>query len=278
LPATPAAPPSPGRSRLADLPARVAVAVPAGTVAVALVAIGGIAFALALALLAAIAAAELGRMLVVEGRTRVVACAGAGALPLAVSAGGRTGLALALVVAGLLGVLVAVVGHRRPELRARSLVAAVLAVAWIGLGLAHGVLLRELDHGAGLVLDVMLAVFVGDTAAHLLGSTLGRRALAPTISPRKTVEGLIAGIIAGTAACTLASAFQPWLSLADGLALGFTIALAAPLGDLFESFVKRASGTKDSGRLFGAHGGALDRIDAVLFAAPVGYYVALALV
>lgn len=277
MPATPAAPPSPGRSRLADLPARVAVAVPAGAVAVALVAIGGIAFALALALLAAIAAAELGRMLVVEGRTRVVACAGAGALPLAVSAGGRTGLALALVVAGLLGVLVALVGHR-PQLRARSLVAAVLAVAWIGLGLAHGVLLHELDHGAGLVLDVMLAVFVGDTAAHLLGSTLGRRALAPTISPRKTVEGLIAGIIAGTAACTLASAFQPWLSLADGLALGFIIALAAPLGDIFESFVKRASGTKDSGRLFGAHGGALDRIDAVLFAAPVGYYVALALV
>ncbi len=124
----------------------------------------------------------------------------------------------------------------------------------------------------------MLAVFLGDTAAQLAGSAFGRRKLAPSISPNKTVEGLAAGIVVGTAATVLAAvAFQgAWLSPADALALGLACALAAPAGDLFESALKRRAGVKDSGRLFGAHGGVLDRADAVIVAALVGYYVAIA--
>jgi len=278
LPATPAAPPRPGRARLADLPARVAVAVPAAAIAVALVALGGAAFAAALALLAALAARELSRMVGAPAGLTLAASAGSAAVVASAFAADRAALVPALGAACLIAALFALVSAGPAERRLAAAAGAVLGVVWIGLGLAHGALLRELDHGAGLVIDVMLAVFVGDTAAHLLGSAVGRRPLAPAISPRKTREGLLAGILAGTGACVIAAAVQPWLSLAEGLALGLAVALAAPLGDLFESLVKRGAGVKDSGHLFGAHGGALDRIDAVLFAAPVGYYVALALV
>jgi phosphatidate cytidylyltransferase len=161
---------------------------------------------------------------------------------------------------------------------ARPLVLAA-GLVWIGGCLAHAVALRELDHGAGLVIDVLLAVFLGDTAAQLFGSAFGRRKLAPAISPNKTVEGLAAGLVVGTAACwAFATATQAWISGAEALALGLAAAIAAPVGDLLESAVKRRAGVKDSGRAFGAHGGVLDRIDAVMLAAVAGYWVASAAV
>jgi phosphatidate cytidylyltransferase len=157
--------------------------------------------------------------------------------------------------------------------------AAAITLAWIGIPVAAAIALREHDHGGGLVLDVMLAVFVGDTAAHLLGSTFGRRPLAPRVSPNKTVEGLVAGIAAGTGAVLVAATgFQPWLSAAEGLVLGLAISCAAPVGDLAESALKRRAGVKDSGRLLGAHGGFLDRFDAILLGLVAGYAVALLLV
>ena len=159
-----------------------------------------------------------------------------------------------------------------------SVPAALVTLAWVGIPVVHAVLLREMPHGGGLVLDVMLAVFLGDTAAHLLGSTFGRRRLAPRISPNKTVEGFVAGVVVGTGVVVATAAlFQPWLGVGEALALGLAVSLAAPAGDLFESAVKRRAGVKDSGRLLGAHGGALDRVDAVLFGVVAGYYVALAL-
>jgi phosphatidate cytidylyltransferase len=155
----------------------------------------------------------------------------------------------------------------------------VAGLVWIGGCLAHAVALRELEHGAGLVIDVLLAVFLGDTAAQLFGSAFGRRKLAPAISPNKTVEGLAAGLVVGTAACwAFATATQAWISGAEALALGLAAAIAAPVGDLLESAVKRRAGVKDSGRAFGAHGGVLDRIDAVMLAAVAGYWVASAAV
>jgi phosphatidate cytidylyltransferase len=103
----------------------------------------------------------------------------------------------------------------------------------------------------------------------------GRRKLAPDISPNKTVEGLIAGIVGATAAFWFAGLYQDWLSGWDALAIGFLVALAAPLGDLVESAVKRDLDVKDSGRAFGAHGGALDRLDAVFFTIVVGFYASI---
>ncbi len=106
----------------------------------------------------------------------------------------------------------------------------------------------------------------------------GRRRLAPSISPNKTVEGLLIGLVTAVLATWVAGLYQDWLSHGQALLLGLAVALAAPVGDLFESKVKRDAGMKDTGGLFGAHGGALDRLDAVFFTLVAGYYVWLAMV
>jgi phosphatidate cytidylyltransferase len=134
-------------------------------------------------------------------------------------------------------------------------------------------MLRGLPHGDGIVIDVLVGTFVGDSGAYFGGRLFGTRPLAPRISPSKTVEGLVLGFVAGTIGLWFAGLYQDWLSGRDALLLGLAVAAAAPLGDLFESYLKRDAGTKDTGRLFGAHGGALDRLDALLFTAVVGFYV-----
>jgi phosphatidate cytidylyltransferase len=160
--------------------------------------------------------------------------------------------------------------HGQPTV---SMAVTLFAVWWIGLALAHAVLLRELRHGDAIVIDVLVGTFVGDTGAYFGGRMFGRRPLAPSISPNKTLEGLGTGILTAVAAVWFAGLYQDWLSGAYALLLGLGVALAAPLGDLFESFVKRDMGAKDTGRFFGAHGGALDRLDAALFTIVAGYYV-----
>jgi phosphatidate cytidylyltransferase len=120
---------------------------------------------------------------------------------------------------------------------------------------------------------VLVATFVGDTAAYLGGRLIGRRPLAPSISPNKTVEGLACGIALGVAGAWFAGLYQDWLSGVDALVIGAAAACVGPVGDLFESALKRGAHTKDTGRLFGPHGGALDRLDAVLFTAVAGYWV-----
>ena len=153
----------------------------------------------------------------------------------------------------------------------------LFGVWWIGLVFAHAVLLRELPHGGGIVVDVLVGTFIGDTGAYFGGRMYGRRPLAPRISPNKTIEGLLIGMAFAVAATWFAGLYQDWLSGTDALWLGLGVALSAPVGDLFESLIKRDAGTKDTGRLFGAHGGALDRLDAVLFSIPTAYYVWVAL-
>jgi phosphatidate cytidylyltransferase len=153
----------------------------------------------------------------------------------------------------------------------------VLGVAWIGLGLAHALLLRDIDeHGALAVFTVLLAVWAGDAGAYFIGLLFGRHKLAPTVSPGKTWEGLIAGIVATIGVTFLALYEANFLSIPESLVLGVVIAIAAPLGDLFESALKRDAEVKDSGRLLAGHGGVLDRIDALLFAWVAAYYVVVA--
>jgi phosphatidate cytidylyltransferase len=153
----------------------------------------------------------------------------------------------------------------------------LLGALWVGLAVAHAVLLRDLPHGDGIVVDVLVGTFVGDTAAYLGGRAFGTRPLAPRISPNKTVEGLVFGVLGATLAVWCAGLYQDWLAGWEALVLGVAVGLVAPVGDLFESKVKRDAGTKDAGNLFGAHGGALDRLDAALFTLVAGYYVWLAL-
>ncbi len=154
--------------------------------------------------------------------------------------------------------------------------ATLLGVAWVGLPLAHAIFLRELPHGDGLLIDVLVGTFIGDTAAYMGGRLYGRRKLAPDISPNKTVEGLAAGIVGGTFAFWFAGLYQDWFTGLDALAIGFLVAISAPLGDLFESAMKRDLEVKDTGRFFGAHGGVLDRLDAVFFTVVVAFYAAVA--
>jgi phosphatidate cytidylyltransferase len=137
-------------------------------------------------------------------------------------------------------------------------------------------MLRELPHGDGVVVSVLVGTFVGDTGAYVGGRMFGRRKLAPRISPNKTFEGLVIGFISGTVVVWFAGIYEEWMTGAQALVLGAAVAAAAPIGDLFESYLKRDAGTKDTGRLFGAHGGALDRLDAVLFSIVTAYYVAVA--
>lgn len=262
----------------ADLPARVAVAVPAAAVLVLLIDRGGLVFAAALALLGILAQWELARLARVPRAAALPGCSAVGLAPLLAFERGGDGLIalypLALVAALPIAAALTPAPHRRAALGATA-----LGVGWLGVCLAHGVLLRELPNGDGLLVAVLIATFIGDTAAQLVGTAFGRTRLAPAISPNKTLEGLLAGVAGGTVACWLfATAGPDWLSGADALVLGLACALAAPAGDLFESALKRRAGVKDSGRLFGAHGGALDRVDAALAAAVAGYYVAQALV
>ena len=158
-----------------------------------------------------------------------------------------------------------------------AIAATQFGILWIGLAMAHAVFLRRLPHGDGLLIDVLIGTFVGDTVAYFGGRLYGRRPLAPRISPSKTLEGLLCGIAGGTLAVWFAGLYQDWLKGVDALLLGVLVALAAPVGDLFESLIKRDLEVKDTGRFFGAHGGVLDRLDAAFFTVVVGYYAAVAL-
>jgi phosphatidate cytidylyltransferase len=161
------------------------------------------------------------------------------------------------------------------ERAAWAIAATLFGIVWIGLPLAHAVLLRKLDHGSALLIDVLIATFVGDSVAYFAGRAFGSRPLAPRISPSKSVEGLVAGVIGGTFAFWLfAVLYQDFFDGVDALIIGLSVAVAAPLGDLFQSLIKRDLEVKDTGTFFGAHGGVLDRLDAALWTVVVGYYVA----
>jgi phosphatidate cytidylyltransferase len=154
-----------------------------------------------------------------------------------------------------------------------GMAATLFGAFWIGIPLAHALWLQQLPHGDKVIIDVLLGTFIGDTFAYGGGKLFGRHKLAPKLSPNKTQEGLAIGIIGGALTVWFAGLYQDWISGPNALLLGFAVAITAPIGDLFESYIKRDFGVKDSGRSFGAHGGAMDRADAALFTIVVGYYV-----
>ncbi len=245
-------------------------AIPAIAVALFLVIEGGLVFALGMLVLGLVCMHELYAM---YERARPARLAGFLALAglLAAALYGDQFQILLVAVAALPLVFALTLLQPRPSVGAIAVT--LLGIYWIGFALAHAVLLRGLPHGLGIVIDVLVGTFLGDTGAFLGGRTFGRRPLAPHISPNKTVEGLVIGMVCAVVGVWIAGRYQEWLPGTHALVLGLGVALVAPIGDLFESFVKREAGTKDSGGLFGPHGGALDRLDAVLFTAVVSYYV-----
>jgi phosphatidate cytidylyltransferase len=267
--AAPAARP-PRRRQRSDLSGRIIVAVPALIVALFIVARGGIVFTLALIALGWICLDELFRLLDRAHPIKLAGFVGLVALLLAAQYGDQFQILLVLVALVPLAFGLAVTAPRGGTIGIATM---MLGVWWIGLALAHAVLLRKLPHGNGVVIDVLVGTFVGDSAAYLGGRAFGRRPIAPRISPNKTLEGLVIGIVMAVLGVLFASFYQDWMHKGNALLLGLAVAIAAPVGDLFESYVKRGAGTKDTGTIFGPHGGALDRLDAVMFAAVAGYYV-----
>lgn len=149
-----------------------------------------------------------------------------------------------------------------------------LGLATVGFLAAHMVLIRGLEDGAYWLI-ILTAITAGsDTGAYWTGSRLGRRKLCPHISPNKTVEGGIGGIVGGlTAALLLYLIFPVDVPLRWIVLLAFILSIVGMVGDLIESVIKRGYQVKDSGSLLGGHGGVLDRIDSLLLASPVLYYL-----
>jgi phosphatidate cytidylyltransferase len=258
------------QNQRSDLGARLLVALPAIAVALFLVISGGLVFVLGLLVLGGVCLHELFQMYERAHPVRLAGFIGLAGLLLAAQYGSQ--FHIVLVAVAVVPVLFALtLTQRRPSVG--GLAITLLGLYWIGFALAHAVLLRRLPHGEGVVIDVLVGTFLGDTGAYFGGRMFGTRPLAARLSPNKTVEGLAVGALFGVLGVWFASRYQDWFPGTHALVLGAGVALAAPLGDLFESFVKREAGTKDAGRLFGAHGGALDRLDAVLFTAVVGYYI-----
>jgi phosphatidate cytidylyltransferase len=266
----------PRKASNGDLRARILWAIPAAAFAIFIITQGGLIFALGIAALGIIALHELFTM---TRGVRPVDIAGFIALVglvLAALYGESFHVLLALVCAFPLTYAIAVARPWRERI-SWAIAMTLFGVVWVGLPLAHAVFLREIDHGGALVTDALIGTFVGDSVALSAGKAWGRRKLAPRVSPNKTWEGLIAGVIGGTIAFWgFEAAYQEFLSGGQALLIGFCVALAAPLGDLFESLVKRDLDVKDTGGFFGPHGGVLDRLDAVFFSVPVAYYVTLA--
>jgi phosphatidate cytidylyltransferase len=192
--------------------------------------------------------------------------------------GGIIWLSAGFLATFVLGfVLHAISGTRAPTTAA--LASTILGSAWIGLGLGFVLLLREMHDQARLIaFAVVLTVFAADTVAYFTGRLIGRHSLAPRLSPKKTWEGLAGGAAAGVFVSFIAlyDKRHEYLSVWQAIVLGFVVVIAAVLGDLFESAMKRDLEVKDTGRLLGGHGGVLDRVDALLFAAPAAYFLVYA--
>jgi phosphatidate cytidylyltransferase len=261
-----------------DLGLRILAAIPAVAYAIFIIAAGGWVFAVGILLLGFVCLHELFRMYDHVRPVRLAGFLALGGLAVAALEGGERQVLLALVafvpLMFLLGL--AVPRGEGPSLTA-GMSLTMLGVVWVGMAIAHAILLRGTTHGDGIIVDILVGTFVGDTGAYLGGRYFGTRRLAPRISPNKTVEGLLIGFVAAVVGTWAAGLYQDWLTHGQAVILGAAVGVAAPIGDLLESAVKRDAGTKDAGTLFGAHGGALDRLDAAFFTIVTGYYVWLAL-
>ena len=148
-----------------------------------------------------------------------------------------------------------------------------LGVLYVGIGLGHFLLIRNMPEGDLLVFFVILVTWTADTGAYFTGVAMGRRPLAPLLSPKKTVEGFIGGLLWAVFVAGISHFwFFPFLTLVECVIMGSVLACLGLLGDLAESFFKRSSGVKDSGTLIPGHGGILDRLDSLLFTGPAFYY------
>jgi phosphatidate cytidylyltransferase len=158
--------------------------------------------------------------------------------------------------------------------RRTAFVYAIAAGPYVGIALAHTPILRSVDDGAQWLALAVIVIFAADSAAMLVGVTVGKHKLSPQISPKKTWEGVVGGLIGGAVAAVVADAvFDLEIASAMAVVLGFVMALTGTLGDLGESAFKRHAGVKDSGFLVPGHGGVLDRLDSLIPNLIIVYWV-----
>ncbi len=265
-----------------ELPRRLTVAAVGIPIVVIVAWWGGVVMVAGLGVLAAIGVWECGRMLMAQGDRFVgrPAIAGAAALPFVTWTVGPQGafVYLTLLFMGLVGIAALRIPPQERPFRAAAL--SFGACVYVGGLLSYGILLRETltsDQRLGTALFLLPVgiTWLADTAAYFAGRAVGRRPLAPIISPNKTMEGGLAGLVAGPiGALLLARAAIPEfaeLGVVRVALIGLLVAGAAILGDLVESAIKRECGVKDSSGLLPGHGGLLDRMDSLLWAIPVAY-------
>ncbi|HWR43129.1 phosphatidate cytidylyltransferase [Sporomusa sp.] len=191
-------------------------------------------------------------------------------------------LIMVMVLLVLLTMVKTVLSHRKFGVIEAAVT--LLGTLYISLPFAHLILLRfteqhqyiptalgSLSTGAAYLWLAFVGTWASDTLAYFVGSVLGRHKLCPAISPGKTYEGAAGGLVGSIAGVT-AMGTLCGLPITHTLILGFLVGIAAPLGDLTESALKRFTGVKDSGNVLPGHGGVLDRFDAIMFAVPVVYY------
>nr|PZN17963.1 MAG: phosphatidate cytidylyltransferase [Mycolicibacterium hassiacum] len=261
-----------------NLPAAIAVGVVLGAMAIAILVFWPIGWLPVLAIFIPVATHEVIRRLREAGYVlpTVPLLLGGQAMiwltwPFGVS--GLLGAYGATVVACLVWRLVGQGLRRQPVNYLRDVSAAVLLASWVPLFAAFSALLIFADDGGGRVFTVVATVVFGDIGGYVAGVLFGKHLLAPAISPKKSWEGLGGSLLFGVAAAvvsvTLLLDKPAWV----GVPLGLLLVLTGVLGDLVESQVKRDLGIKDMGSLLPGHGGIMDRIDAMLPAAPVGWVV-----
>jgi phosphatidate cytidylyltransferase len=217
---------------------------------------------------------EFYRMALPERRFELWPAASCGALMLFIPFSGGDRLALA----GITGLFLAfamlfLFRIRDITAAARDIAYAVLGFLYIPFLLMHLVMLHRTTYGWQWLLVLMLIVMTNDSAAYYTGCAFGKHRLYPLVSPKKSIEGALGGLVGSICGTLLAKfTFFPQLSLADALITAVVIGIFGQTGDLFESLLKRSFGVKDSGSIIPGHGGVLDRMDSIIFAAPAMYY------
>jgi phosphatidate cytidylyltransferase len=217
-------------------------------------------------------------------------------LILSVGFGASAVIISAILVVGFLSLLTREIGRQDLTGSTRDWAYSTVAVLYVSVPLAHVPLIRDFEHengtagwletvngwaltehpatGLGWLVLIVAVTWLTDTAAYLGGRALGKHKLAPRLSPGKTIEGAASGVIIGTLAGWLVVyAFELPLPAYAGLLIGLLLSIVGQIGDLAESLIKRDLGVKDMGNVIPGHGGILDRIDALLFTLPVGYYL-----
>jgi phosphatidate cytidylyltransferase len=174
-----------------------------------------------------------------------------------------------VVILFVLGLAVMVMASRRPVSEALGAMGSSAAgMLLIALPVSYVVRLRGEENGVALLLFLLALIWVGDTLAYFVGRLVGRNPLAPELSPGKTLEGALANL---AGAVVVGAVFTSWIAMTtvQMIVLAAAVSVAGQIGDLAESAYKRSAGVKDSGKLLPGHGGMLDRVDSLVFAAPV---------